>query len=101
MLFKGEIIQKRKKTILIIVILIVFSALCLVLKFESNNSQEVAKYILKIASKVEEFNRKKGINIFRSYGRNLKVSNNHNQGVFVPFDYSNSETTTIHYSEVI
>ena len=96
-----KIIQKKKKPILIFVIIVVFSSLCLVLEFESNNTQEAAKCVLKIASKIEEFNRKKGVNIFRSYGRNLKVSHNHNQGVFIPFDYSNSKTTTIHYSEVI
>jgi hypothetical protein len=86
MLFKGQITQRKKKPIWIIVILLVFFTLCLVFELKSDNSQETAKLMLRIASKVEEVNRRRDQNVFHATSKNLSVSRNCKQDIFFPIE---------------
>ena len=84
MLFKGQITQRKKKPIWIIVILLVFFTLCLVFELKSNKSQETAKLMLRIASNVEQVNRRRDQNINHAHAKNFNVSRNCKQDIFFP-----------------
>lgn len=84
MLLKGQIPQQQKKHLLIIVILMVFFTLCMIFQLKSNNSQETAKLMLRMASNVEEINRRRDQKIFNAYTKNFSVSRKCRQDIDIP-----------------
>jgi|GEM_PF-1347796 len=97
MLFKGQFIQRKKKPIWIIVILVVFFMLSMIFELKSNNTKETAKLMLCVASNVEQITRRRAFKLVQPNGKNFKVSNCCNQGIYFPsaINSPNSSTTPI------
>lgn len=100
MLIKEQITKSKKNPMWIIVIFVVFSILSLIFELKSDHSQETAKLVLKIASKVEEANRRRDQNIYWAFTTNFKVSSNCKQDIYFPFENSVSKTTKFYSSKV-
>ncbi len=94
MLSKGQITQQRKRPIRLLVVSLVFIAMCSIYEFKSNNFQVTVEVLLRVAPTLEESGRRRKKIIADGNTKNFNVSRNCKQDIIFPIEILPTVRTT-------